>query len=75
MNIVNLSYTVVTDPDSLVGFKYYVKAGEAFNVDDYCAAYKLDRADLDASDVAAVELAVGILSPGEWLQVSHSVAA
>lgn len=27
MSIANLTYMVVTDPDSFVGFKYYVKAG------------------------------------------------
>ena len=75
MSTVNLTYTVVTNPDSVVGFKYYVKAGDLFDAEDYSAVYKLNRADLDADDVLAVQIAVGILTPGEWLAVSHSVAA
>lgn len=75
MSTVNLTYTVVTDPDSLVGFKYYIKAGDLFDDGDYSDAYKLNRADLDADDVMAIQVAVGILTPGEWLAVSHSIAA
>ena len=75
MSTVNLTYTVVTDPDALVGFKYYVKAGDIFDARDYARAYKLDGADLDADDVFAVQSAVALLPPGAWLDVSHSVAA
>ena len=38
MSTVNLAYAVVTNPDSFVGFKYYVKAGDRFDVDDFAAA-------------------------------------
>ena len=75
MSTVNLTHTVVTNPDSLVGFKYYVRAGDVFDAEDYSRAYKLNRADLDADDVLAIQVAVGILMPGEWLAVSHSIAA
>lgn len=75
MSTVNLTYTVVTNPDSFVGFKYYVKAGDEFDADDYAAAYKLDRADLDAGDVLATRDAAAALMLGEWLTVAHSVAA
>ena len=75
MNTVNLTCAVVTNPDSLVGFKYYVTAGEAFDADDYAVAYKLERADLDVDDVFAAQEAAATLGPGEWLSVSHSVAA
>jgi hypothetical protein len=72
---VNLSYAVVTDPDSFVGFKYYVKAGDAFDPNDFAHSYKLNRADLDAADVLETQAAAANLVPGEWLTVSHSVAA
>lgn len=75
MGTVRLDHTVVTDPDSLVAFKYYVKAGAAFNADDFAATYKLRRADLDPDDVMATQEAAQQLSAGEWLMVSHSVAA
>ena len=75
MSTVNLTYTVVTDPDALVGFKYYVKAGDVFDAKDYARAYKLDSADLDADDVMAVRAAAAIMTHDEWLAVSHSVAA
>lgn len=75
MSTVNLTYTVVTNPDSFVGFKYYVKAGEAFDADDFVDSYKLNRADLDADDVLATQDAAAKLTPGEWLTVFHSVAA
>ena len=74
MSTVNLTYTVVTNPDSFVGFKYYVKAGEAFDADDFVDSYKLNRADLDADDVLATQDAAEKLTPGEWLTVFHSVA-
>jgi hypothetical protein len=75
MNTINLTCTVVTDADSLVGFKYYVKAGDRFDADDYAAAYNLDRAGLDADDVHAAQGAAANLDKGEWLEVSHSIAA
>jgi hypothetical protein len=75
MSTVNLTYTVVTNPDSFVGFKYYVKAGDMFDADDFSAAYKLNRADLDANDVLATQDASTKLTAGEWLTVSHSIAA
>ena len=75
MSTVNLTCAVVTDPDALVGFKYYVKAGDVFDVSDYARAYKLDSADFDADDVAAVQAAVALLPSYEWLAVSHSIAA
>jgi hypothetical protein len=75
MSVVNLTYTVVTDPDSFVGFKYYVKAGDVFDADDFAASYKLNRADLDADDVLATQDAAVKLRTGEWLTVSHSVSA
>lgn len=75
MNTINLTCTVVTNPDSLVGFKYYVKAGNVFDADDYAAAYKLNRADLDADDVHAAQDVAAKLNEGEWLEVSHSIAA
>jgi len=74
MSTVNLTYAVVTNPDSFVGFKYYVKAGDVFDVDDFAGAYKLNRADLDADDVLATQDAAARLSVGEWLTVFHSVA-
>jgi hypothetical protein len=75
MSQVNLTYTVVTNPDSFVGFKYYVKAGDSFDADDFAKSYKLNRADLDADDVLATRDAAAKLQAGEWLTVSHSVAA
>lgn len=48
MSTVNLTYAVVTNPDTFVGFKYYVKAGDVFDADDLAESYKLNRADLDA---------------------------
>lgn len=75
MSTVNLMYAVVTNPDSFVGFKYYVKAGDVFDADDFAAAYKLNRADLDIDDVRATQNAAANLSAGEWLTVSHSIAA
>ena len=75
MSTVKLTYSVVTNPDSFVGFKYYVKAGDAFDADDYAVAYKLNRADLDRDDVIATQDAAARLAPGEWLTVAHSVAA
>ena len=45
MSTVNLSSTVVTDPDSFVGFKYYVKAGDIVDAEDFAESYKLNRAN------------------------------
>ena len=75
MNNVTLEYSVVTNPDSFVGFKYYVKAGQAFDADDFAYSYKLNRSDLDPDSVLATREAATNLQPGEWLVVSHSVAA
>lgn len=75
MSTVNLAYTVVTSADSLVGFKYYVKPGDAFDVDDYSRAYRLSPADIEPCSLVAIEVAVKALTAGEWLGVSHSIAA
>jgi len=74
MNTINLTCTVVTNPDSFVGYEYYVKAGDEFNVDDYAAGYKLNRRELDSVDVQAVRDASSKLGVGECLMVSHSIA-
>ena len=75
MNTINLRCTVVTNPDSFVGFQFYVEAGKAFDADSYAQAYKLNRADLDADDVRAAQDAASKLNVGECLMVSHSIAA
>ncbi|MFM2085280.1 MAG: hypothetical protein RLZZ237_149 [Pseudomonadota bacterium] len=75
MHSVTLEYAVVTDPDAFVGFKYYVKAGQAFDADDFADAYKLNRSDLDPGSVLATREAAAKLQPGEWLTVSHSIVA
>jgi hypothetical protein len=74
MNTIHLTCTIITNPDSLVGFQFYVEAGNVFDADDYAAAYKLNRADLDADDVHAVKDTAEKLNEGEWLEVSHSIA-
>ena len=58
MNSVTLEYTVVTNPDSFVGFKYYVKAGQAFDADDFAYSYKLNRSDLDPDSMLATREAL-----------------
>jgi hypothetical protein len=75
MTTINLTYTVVTNPDSLVGFNYYVASGQVFDADEYAEAYKLNRTDLDADDVHVVQDAAAKLNAGEWLMVSQSIAA
>jgi hypothetical protein len=75
MGTINLTYAVVTDPDSFVAFQYYVKAGEVFDANVYAEAYRLNRNDLDADDVRATQDAVAKLGAGECLMVSHSIAA
>jgi hypothetical protein len=74
MTTINLTYTVVTNPDSLVGFNFYVAFGNVFDADEYAEAYKLNRADLDIDDVRAAQDAAAKLNAGEWLMVSHSIA-
>ena len=74
MSTINLTYTVVSDPDSFVAFQYYVKAGEVFNAHDYAITYRLNGADLDADDVRATQDAAAKLNAGECLMVSHSIA-
>ena len=65
MNSVTLEYAVVTNPDTFVGFKYYVKAGQAFDADDFAYSYKLTRADLDPDSVLATrEAAAGRMAGG-----------
>jgi len=74
MSTINLTCTVVSDPDSFVAFQYYVKAGEVFDVHDYAVTYRLNRADLDPDDVRAAQDAAAKLNAGESLMVSHSIA-
>jgi hypothetical protein len=74
MNMINLTCTVVTNPDSFVGFEYYVKAGDEFDADKYAAAYKLNRGDLESDDVQTVRDSSSKLKVGECLMVSHSIA-
>ena len=75
MSAINLTYTVITNPDTLVGFNFYVACGLLFDTDEYAEAYKLNRTDLDADDVSAIQAAAARLNPEEWLKVSHSIAA
>ena len=75
MATINLTYTVITNPDSLVGFNFYVASGQLFDADEYAEAYKLNRTDLDSDDVQTIQNAAATLNAGEWLMVSHSIAA
>ena len=75
MSTINLSYTVVTNPESLVGFNIYVASGQVFDADEYAEAYNLNRTDLDSDDVHTIQNAAVKLKAEEWLKVSHSIAA
>lgn len=75
MTTINLTYTVVTNPDLLVGFNFYVAPGQVFDADEYAEAYKLNRTDLDSDDVHTIQNAAAKLTAGEWLMVAHSIAA
>lgn len=74
MATINLTSSVVTNPDSLVGFNFYVAFGQVFDANEYATAYRLNRADLDADAVDAIQNAAATLHAGEWLKVSHSIA-
>jgi hypothetical protein len=65
-----LSFTTTTKLD-FGGFRFYVEAGRLFDADDYAAAYKLNRSDIDAQDIHSAQDAAGRLNPGEWLEVTH----
>jgi len=73
MNTVSLQFTVVTNPDSFVGFEYYIKSGCAFEADKFASVFRLNRADINTEDILGVEHAVAGLKAGECLMVSHSV--
>ncbi|MEO6351670.1 MAG: hypothetical protein ABIO19_01805 [Burkholderiaceae bacterium] len=75
MATINLTYTVITNPDSLVGFNFYVASGQVFDAGEYAEAYNLNRTDLDSGDVNIIQNAAATLNAGEWLMVSHSIAA
>jgi hypothetical protein len=74
MSTINLTCSVATNPDTFVGFEYYVKAGDEFDANRYAQTYKLNRDELDTDDVQAVKAASAKLSVGECLMVSHSIA-
>jgi len=69
--MVSLKCTVVTNPDSFVGFEYYVKAGDVFEADKFASVFRVNRADINADDILAVEDAANRLKVGECLMVSH----
>ena len=68
-----LHFTTTTNPD-FGGFKFFVECGKLFDAGDYAEAYKLDRAEIDADSISAVQDATGHLSPGEWLEVTHEIS-
>ena len=74
MSTVSLRCTVVTNPDSFVGFEYYIKAGDVFDADKFASVFRLNRADINADDILAVEHAANRLTAGECLMVSHSIS-
>jgi hypothetical protein len=51
---------------------FYVSAGEAFDAGAYADFHGLNRADIDAEDVHAVQDAASRLEPGEVLRVTHT---
>ena len=71
MKTCRLTFKTVTTID-LGYFNFYVEEGELFDADDYADAYRINRDDIDAQDIHAVEDATGHLNPGEWLQVEHA---
>ena len=69
-----LSFKIVTEPD-FGGFSFYVEAGRGFYADDYADAYGLSVYDIDPQDIHSAQDAAGRLATGEWLEVTHEVAA
>ena len=68
-----LTFKTVTTTD-LGCFNFYVEEGELFDADDYADAYRINRGDIDAQDIHAVQDAAGRLNVGEWLEVTHEEA-
>lgn len=74
MSKINLTFKAVANPD-FGGFMFFVAEGEFFDADAYAGAYGLNRSEIDAEDIHAVQDAAGRLNPGEWLQIEHEVEA
>lgn len=68
--MIRLTWTTTRNPD-FDGFRFFVEAGNVFDVSDFCEAYNLHRRDIDHNDIANVQAAASNLAPGEWLEVAH----
>jgi len=71
MPIIRLTWTTTRNPD-FDGFRFFVEAGDVFDVADFCDAYGLHRRDIDHNDIANAQAAASNLSPGEWLEVTYT---
>ena len=69
--MINLTFKTVNSVD-FSGFNFYVEEGLLFDPYDYAEAYRINRDDISARDIHAVQNATGHLNPGEWLQVEHA---
>ena len=68
--MIRLTWTTTRNPD-LDGFRFFVEAGDVFDVSDFCDAYGLHRCDIDHNDVANAQAAASNLAPGEWLEIDY----
>lgn len=66
-----LRTTVTTEPD-LLGFDYYLQAGDEFDVDNFVEVHELDLADLDPAGIQAAKTRAAGLSGEQWMLVEFT---
>ena len=71
MPAIRLTWAATRDPD-FDGFRFFVEAGDVFDVNDFCDAYNLHHRDIDHNDIANAQAAASNLAPSEWLEVTYA---
>lgn len=74
--MINLNFkTIKIADEDLDGLNFYVREGNLFWAEDFAEAYGLNKHEISADDVHAVQDATGHLNPGESLEVTYEVNA
>ena len=74
MNVINLTFKTVTNPD-FGGLAFFVESGQLFDADDFAEHNRINLYDIDAQDIHAAQDAAARLNDGEWLLVTIDESA
>lgn len=61
----------VTEAPDLIGFDFYLYAGDAFDIDEFAELYDLNRNVIHERDIRTTIARAHSLATGQWMKVEY----